>query len=828
MRVTTKPGGALAGLEQLEPRVLLAAEGFHAVAIEFDPATGIRFGAAVAAADVNGGAVSFDDALRFTFNHGPDDSSIHGFTFLGQGGSFDFGITFGAGGDRFDDRTSVGAVDGRLGFTFARTEQTGAWSLIVLAPYELRDPIEPNVAGQYAASAVMQHPDSPFTLPILATGSDVIGGQTFLGDYIASNGLLDGIADTITKIEESGRIQLASSGMAMVGLGSQTVFASGVDAIDGVITAGFRRNDNAPAVTASMLEGLIYGVALIGNELFFDPAGQVPGMPFEAARASLRFFADGVVERYDIDPEFVPFNPPPDATGTYTVKDNNIVEIVWEGTIVNRFEVSSDLTTLVPVVSMNDQQRVDFGFGLGFRTAAGATPPGDPGGPGDNDPPDTPEDPDDGEGNPPVDDPGGNPGDPDPPPPMPFTFTDMEAVSSSFDESSGRIVLFVEAGGMTPSFAFVDLTDALGVTFLDEPAVSLTGDGSTIFGIGVTSQGPISFASRANGTFVFELVLGDGELAPGDAYTGAVRATQAGVIETGARFANTNQWFAAIGRNDAVDLFEALGDVDSDGIIEFQRTSLFDTAIMIHGDAPAPTDHSTLLYTPWGSLAYIYRSTEGEIWSIWVHQKELGGVWYANNLTAKAGASRAAPGAIAAAATSWGAIHIGYTGIEGDLRQLWWEYRRNRWEEHWTGQLTGAPNLRQSTLAIRADAESASIVITGIGVDSSRLLEISWDAATDLWRPRNIGEGLGILPQANADLAYTRTRSGRVNLVGEIEIGTSEALASISGPKRTLLNGAPSMLTFDYVVTPLLELVLTDIKLDKADLAIHEKFELPL
>jgi hypothetical protein len=56
MRVTTKPGGALAGLEQLEPRVLLAAEGFHAVAIEFDPATGIRFGAAVAAADVNGGA----------------------------------------------------------------------------------------------------------------------------------------------------------------------------------------------------------------------------------------------------------------------------------------------------------------------------------------------------------------------------------------------------------------------------------------------------------------------------------------------------------------------------------------------------------------------------------------------------------------------------------------------------------------------------------------------------------------------------------------------------------------------------------------------------
>lgn len=827
--------------EPLERRVLLAIDGVHAIAIEFDPDQGLMFAAASAETVGPGGQnLSFADSLAFTYDTGGQGDEITALSFQGPPGAYDFGITFEAG-DRFAERTSAGFIDGRPGFSFARTPGTGAWNLMILATFE--DQPDPDVTGSYAANIVIPDMFLNELDLIIGAGTNAISAGAFDADYQSNDDNLNvsGISDAIDAVLSSGKIELASGAALYVAQAARAMFGAGLADIEGSLTYAVRRDPDAPALTAPMLEGATYAVAMFGNDSFFDPQNANDGLEFGADRASIRFRKGGQVERFDIDPEFVAFNPDPVELGSFTVLTDHMIQITWQGpagaSVVSRFEVAGDARTLVPIRTTLGQQ-TSYAFGIGVRAVEGAAlPPIDIAPPPPVDNPDDPNDPSggddgdtDGNGSGGADGGGDNdPGGPVDPGPDLVSLENMESVTGAYDPITGHTTLFVELmsdGESPPRFSFIDLDAALGTSLLSEPALTLTGDGSTIIGVGLTSNGLISFASRPDRTFISEAALDGAMLDAMESYAPTIRSTLGGVVNTNARFANSNRWIIALTRTPTgrVDILQALGDVDQDGIIEFERTTVSDVAIAPDGEAGAPTGPSSLMFAPWGTVAYFYTDAEGDIWSFWKHRDA--GTWYANNISLAAGATPAGTGAIAAAGSKWGSIHIAFTDTEGHLRQLWWEWHRNTWVEDDTGSRLDDPDINPATLAIGFDDQS--VTITGVESDSSRLVHFTWDVTSDSWRPLQLGDALGVVPQPRADLSYQRTVSGRIDLVGNIIVSDKLAIAAIAGPTFTFDTTPAATLTFDYVVTPLLANITKNVRLEATDLAILEPYELTL
>lgn len=750
-----------ARFEPLETRVLLDADGLHAVAVEFDPDDGLRFGSASETATIVGSSFDFGAGLTFTFDDDTTSDNIQGLNFLGQGSTYDIGVEFGPGGDPYEERTSVGWVDGRPGFTFGRTQATGAWSLIIFAPFDLRDGSIDEIAGEYATGITLANADGD---PILGAGFSVIGGEALVAGFLANDpGVGVGFSEVIEQINEDGSIELTSGGSAFIGLDSGAIFGRNVGS-DGAIIAGFRRMPGQTGVTGDMLVGSTYAVTMYANDKFLDPMDVDDGLPFDAGRSTIRFRNDGLVERFTFDPEFVPLNPMPDEIGTYSVTAGNIVEVRWQGPdssiIVSRFEVSQDLDSLLPITSSINGVNLDFAFGIGVRTHQDLDlPPLDP----PNPPPPPPDDPGD---------PGGMPGDPGDGmgegqpggPPVP-RLEDMESVSAIHDPITGRVTLLVEFQSEgEPTFDVVELWRQVTPQFTSLPAVTLAGDGSAIYLVGATDAGIISIASRADGTFIWEEIISDQD---DPSMTGAVISTMGGRAPGASAFADSNAWLVGLRRtaDDSAHLLRAIGDVDADGLMEFDHMPISDLAISPDGPVPPifANTAATLLHTPWRTRAYIYVS-DGDIWAIWKHKQT--GTWRANNLSLAAGTvDPAHPGAgIAATATRWGTMHITFATQEGEFRQLWWEAGRRTWLEHATGETLGVA-LAAPTAAF-FDPSSRSINFLAVDQDAGSEVLVTWDVQSGIWQTLNFADAIGDEPRRFFARQFVRTVSGRVDLVG--------------------------------------------------------------
>ena len=136
--------------------------------------------------------------------------------------------------------------------------------------------------------------------------------------------------------------------------------------------------------------------------------------------------------------------------------------------------------------------------------------------------------------------------------------------------------------------------------------------------------------------------------------------------------------------------------------------------------------------------------------------------------------------------------------------------------------------LRPDTLAARFDADSQSVSIVGVNDTTGRLVSITWDMQSDVWRPLEFGAQMGVVPQPRTQLDFRFGVSGRMDLTGEIRIGPTIAMATLGAPALSFDGGPGAHLSFDYVVTPLLDLVEFDIELSSDRLAVREPFMIDL